>query len=50
MVLETAIKGGAGYLVTRDDDIKKDSRLIEEMKKYDINIVSVSRFLEILSG
>jgi len=50
MVLETAIKGGAGYLVSRDDDIKKDSRLIEEMKKYGINIVSVSRFLEVLSG
>jgi putative PIN family toxin of toxin-antitoxin system len=49
MVLETAIKGGADYLVTRDDDIKKDARLIEEMKKHGINIVSVSRFLEILS-
>ncbi len=50
MVLETAIKGGAGYLVSRDDDIKKDSRLIEEMKKHGINIVSVSKFLEVLSG
>ena len=34
MVLETAIKGRIDYLVTRDDDIKIDLDLIDEMKKH----------------
>lgn len=48
MVLETAIKGSADYLVTRDDDIKRDSELIEEMKKNGIKVLPVSKFLEML--
>ena len=46
MVLETAVKGGADYLVTRDDDIKADSELIEEMEKHGIQVLTVSKFLE----
>lgn len=49
MVLETAIKGDADYLVTRDDDIKRELTLIEEMKKHGIKVISVSKFLEILT-
>ncbi len=48
MVLETAIKGGADYLVTRDDDIKRDIELIEELKKNGIKVLPVSKFLELL--
>jgi len=49
MVLETAIKGGVDYLVTRDDDIKRDPGLINELKRHGIKVLSVSRFLEILA-
>jgi hypothetical protein len=43
--LEAAIAGGAKYLVTRDDDIKRDLGVIREMKRHGIRVVSVSRFL-----
>ncbi|ODS31782.1 MAG: hypothetical protein SCARUB_03106 [Candidatus Scalindua rubra] len=49
MVLETAIKGDIDYLVTRADDIKIDSVLIDEMKKHGVTILTVSKFLEIIS-
>lgn len=49
MVLETAIKGRIDYLVTRDDDIKIDLDLIDEMKKHGITILTVSKFLKIIS-
>jgi putative PIN family toxin of toxin-antitoxin system len=47
-VLETAINGKANYIVTRDDDIKRDTDLIKHLKKHDIIILTVSRFLKIL--
>jgi putative PIN family toxin of toxin-antitoxin system len=34
MVLETAIVGGAKFLVSRDDDIKHDDDLIREMQAH----------------
>ena len=49
MVLETAIKGGVDYIVTRDDDIKIDLDLIDEMEKHGITILTVSKFLKIIS-
>lgn len=49
MVLETAINGGADYLVTRDDDIKREPKLIEEMKKHGIKVLPVSKFLKMLT-
>jgi putative PIN family toxin of toxin-antitoxin system len=49
MVLETAIKGKADCLITRDDDIKRDPKLIDEMKKNGIKVLSVSKFLEMLN-
>ncbi len=50
MVLETAIKGSADYVVTRDDDIKVDTEIKEEMKKHGIKILTVSKFLELLAS
>lgn len=49
MVLETAIKGKAEYLVTRDDDIKIDLELVKEMKKHGVMVLTVSKFLEIFT-
>jgi len=48
MVLETAMKGEVDYLVTRDDDIKIDVKLVEEMITHGVTVLTVSKFLEIL--
>ncbi len=48
MVLETAVKSGAKYLVTRDDDIKRDPKLIKEMERYSVKVLPVSKFLDML--
>ncbi|MCS6923206.1 MAG: putative toxin-antitoxin system toxin component, PIN family [Fimbriimonadales bacterium] len=48
MVLETALRGQAQYLVSRDDDLKRDLDLIAQLRANNINIVSVQQFLNIL--
>jgi putative PIN family toxin of toxin-antitoxin system len=48
MLLEASILGKAKYLVTRDDDIKRDLKLIDELLKHGVKVVTVSQFLRIL--
>jgi putative PIN family toxin of toxin-antitoxin system len=48
--LETALRGNARYVVTRDDDLKRDPELIAQMESHGIQVVSVQQFLDILSG
>jgi putative PIN family toxin of toxin-antitoxin system len=36
MFLETAIEGRAGYLISRDDDLKGDSDLCEQMRVHGV--------------
>ncbi len=48
MVLETALKGQAQYLVSRDDDLKRDIELIEHLQSRGVQIVSVQQFLNLL--
>ncbi|GIV12239.1 MAG: hypothetical protein KatS3mg021_0521 [Fimbriimonadales bacterium] len=50
MFLETAIKGGADYLVTRDDDLKQDQELIQKMAEFGVQVVSVQQFLNQLGA
>jgi predicted nucleic acid-binding protein len=50
MLLETALCGNARFLVTRDDDLKRDPELIAQMQSRGIRVVSVQQFLDILSG
>ncbi|HCJ67109.1 MAG TPA: putative toxin-antitoxin system toxin component, PIN family [Elusimicrobia bacterium] len=45
-LLEAVLLSKAKYLVTRDDDIKRDINLIAEMKKQNVNVTSVSKFLK----
>ncbi len=45
VVLETAIVGGATYIVSRDEDITRDLELQEQLEKRGIKAVTVSRFL-----
>lgn len=49
IVLETALSGRLKYLVTRDDDIKRDPVLIQAMSKSGIEIITVSKFLQVLA-
>lgn len=47
--LEGAAGGRAKYLVTRDDDLKRDLKLISVMRrKHGVEIVSVSQFLKLI--
>ncbi|MBI3988170.1 MAG: putative toxin-antitoxin system toxin component, PIN family [candidate division NC10 bacterium] len=48
LLLEAAITGGAKYLVTRDDDLKRDLDLILQMRQHGVRVVSVSQFLKTL--
>ncbi len=50
VVLETAILGKAGYLVSRDDDLKGDTDLVEQMRRQGIEVLSVQRFLAVLDA
>lgn len=50
IVLETAILGKVKYLVTRDDDIKRDINLFHYFKEHEIDILSVSQFLKMLEA
>jgi len=49
VVLETALLGGAQYVVTRDDDIKRDLDLIAHLQQRGVTVVTVQRFLGQLS-
>jgi uncharacterized protein len=48
IVLETAILASAAFLVTRDDDIKRDSDVIRHLQENGVAVVSVAQFLQIL--
>jgi putative PIN family toxin of toxin-antitoxin system len=48
-ILEAAIRGKSRYLVTRDDDLKRDLDLIVVARRHGVRVVSVRQFLRILS-
>jgi hypothetical protein len=48
LILETAVIGQVKYLVTRDDDIKRDLILIRRMQSNGVTVVTVRAFLELL--
>ena len=49
-ILEAAIHGKAQYLVTRDDDLKRDLDLIKMARRHRVRVVSVRQFLRRLSS
>ncbi len=49
VVLETAVVGGAQYVVSRDEDITRDLNLAEQLAAYDIETITISRLLEMLA-
>lgn len=48
LILETAIKGRADFIVTRDDDIKFDKKVSDFLFKYGILIATVAKFLSLI--
>lgn len=48
-ILEAAIVGKSQYLVTRDDDLKRDLELIKMGRRHRVRVVSVRQFLRRLS-
>ena len=45
LVLETAIAGQATHVVSRDEDITRDTDLFEKLKQYGIEPITVARFV-----
>jgi predicted nucleic acid-binding protein len=50
MVVETAIEGGARYIVSRDEDLTRDLDLVEALQVYGVEVLTVARFLELLDA
>lgn len=50
ILLETAILGNADYIVSRDDDMKRDLDLIAHLREHGIEVLSVARFLSLLNS
>jgi len=48
LVIETAIKGKAEYLVSRDDDVKLDKEVSNFLSKYGVSVTSVAKFLKLI--
>ena len=48
-ILEAAVRGKSQYLVTRDDDLKRDLDLIKMARRNGVRVVSVRQFLLRLS-
>lgn len=45
LIIETAIKGKAAFLVTRDDDIKFDKEVSSFLLPYGVSVITVAKFL-----
>ena len=47
-VLETAITGNAEYIVSRDDDVKFDTRVSELLSRHGVSVLTVAKFLKLI--
>ena len=48
IVIETAVKGSAEYLVSRDDDIKFDKKVSAFLSQYGVAVISIAKFLTLI--
>jgi putative PIN family toxin of toxin-antitoxin system len=49
VVIETAIDGGAAYIVTGDDDLKRDRTVRRYLHRHKIRVMTVDRFLALIT-
>jgi len=45
LLIETAVRGGADYLVTRDEDISRDLDVHRYLRRFGVKVVTVAQFL-----
>ncbi len=45
-VIETAIQGSARYIVSRDDDLRRDTDVSAFLSRYGVSVLSIADFLE----
>jgi hypothetical protein len=45
-VIETAIQGSAQYIVSRDDDLKRDMDVSTFLSRHGVSVVSIAGFLD----
>jgi uncharacterized protein len=50
LIVETAMIGGARYIVSRDEDLTRDLDLVTVLREHGIDILTVARFLELLDA
>ena len=48
IIIETAIRGRAKYLVTGDKDITNDKTVLSFLSRHGVSVISLSRFLAII--
>jgi len=48
IVLETAVRGGADYLISRDEDMRRDLDLTEQLGQHGVQTITVQHFLNLL--
>lgn len=48
MIIESAVRGQANMIVTRDDDLKNAVEVLEFLSPAGISVLSIQRFLDIL--
>jgi putative PIN family toxin of toxin-antitoxin system len=49
IIIETAMRGKAKYLVTGDKDIKDDKEVLSYLSQRGVTVVSISKFLDLMS-
>ena len=49
LIIETAIKGKAAFLVTRDDDIKFDKVVSPFLLPYGVSVITIAKFLALIN-
>lgn len=49
LIIESAIKGRAEFLVTRDDDIKFDKKVSSFLLQYGVSVISIAKFLALIT-
>ncbi|MDW8269630.1 MAG: putative toxin-antitoxin system toxin component, PIN family [Anaerolineae bacterium] len=50
LILETAVRGGAEYVISRDEDVMRDPDLAEKLERYGIQTITVQTFLNLLQS
>lgn len=48
LVIESAVKGKANFLVSRDYDIKFDNAVLSFLSKHNVSVISIAKFLGVI--